>query len=277
MRAGSNLPCPLASRKCRRGALASHGWRCAFPSLRWPAPKRRGRLRLPRRRPIAAAADVAALSINVNGTPEPGIAFVLRDPRGLLVDTETLARLKLSWRAGDTRGGRGPLGIVPLATMRGVRATIDEQAQRLDFDIDPDLLPATRLQYGLPAPQLPQTPAWGGFLNYTVYGQSTSGQNFGTSLSKSIAGAFEAVAFGPAGIFGASLSREFGRGSARAARRASCCSTPAGAGTIPRRCARCASATRSRRPAGGDARCASAACSTAPTTRCSRATSRTRC
>ncbi len=159
--------------------------------------------------PIAAgqtapAAEVAALSISVNGTPEAGIAFVLRDPRGLLVDTETLARLKLEWRAGDTAQVEGRRYVL-LSTMRGVRAKIAEQAQRLDFDIDPDLLPATRLQYGLPAPQLPQTPAWGGFLNYTVYGQSTSGQNFGTGLSNSIAGAFEAVAFGPAGTFGASF------------------------------------------------------------------------
>ena len=153
---------------------------------------------------VALNADVAALSINVNGGAEPGIAFVLRSPAGMLVDTQTLTRLKLAWHPADAVSAEGR-SFVPLEAMRGVRATVNEQAQRLDFDIDPDLLPATRLQYGLPAPQLPQTPAWGGFLNYTVYGQSTSGQNFGTSLTNSIAGAFEAVAFGPAGIFGASF------------------------------------------------------------------------
>jgi outer membrane usher protein len=153
---------------------------------------------------IALANDIAALSISVNGASEPGIAYVLRNPNGLLVDTETLTRLNLTWRAADERPLEGRT-FVPLRALRGVRATIADQAQRLDLDIDPDLLPQARLVYGLPAPQLPQTPAWGGFLNYTVFGQSSSGQDFATSFARSLAGAVEAVAFGPAGTFGASL------------------------------------------------------------------------
>ncbi len=153
---------------------------------------------------VALAAEIAVLAITVNGGAEPGVAYAVRDPKGLMVDTGTLARLKLAWRESDAVPLEGR-SYVPLRTMRGVRASIAEDAQRLDFDIDPDLLPAARLRYGLPAPQLPQTPAWGGFLNYTVYGQSYSGSDFVGSFSKSIAGAFEAVAFGPAGTFGASF------------------------------------------------------------------------
>ena len=154
---------------------------------------------------IAPMADaLAALSISVNGAPEPGIAFAVRDPGGLLVDSDTLARLKLTWRDADVVHVDGR-AFVPLRSLRGVRGTIAELAQRLDLDIDPDLLPTARLQFGLPPPQLPQTPDWGGFLNYTVYGQSSSGGNFATSLSRSLAGAFEAGAFGPAGTFGGSF------------------------------------------------------------------------
>ncbi|HEY5310452.1 MAG TPA: fimbria/pilus outer membrane usher protein [Casimicrobiaceae bacterium] len=162
-----------------------------------------GGLALDARTLLALADEIAALSISVNGTPEPGIAFVVRNAQGLLVDTETLNRLKLSWRSADSLRIEGRT-YVPLRTMPGVRATISEQAQQLDFDIDPDLLPQARLRFGLPAPLLPQTPAWGGLFNYTVFGQSTSGQDFTTGLSRSLAGAFDAAAFGPIGVFGAS-------------------------------------------------------------------------
>lgn len=203
MRAGSILPCPLPSRRCRGSIFAT-----AWLAMSLPVPAMAGPAAPPteadRRIVIALASDIAALSISVNGAPEPGIAYVLRDPNGLLVDTETLARLKLGWRAADETPLEGRT-FVPLRALRGVRATIADQAQRLDLDIDPDLLPQARLVYGLPAPQLPQTPAWGGFLNYTVFGQSSSGQDFATSFARSVAGAVEAVAFGPAGTFGASL------------------------------------------------------------------------
>jgi outer membrane usher protein len=153
---------------------------------------------------VALATDIAVLAITVNGGREPGVAYVIQDPKGLMVDTETLGRLKLTWRESDAIPVEGRL-YVPLRTMRGVRASIAEAAQRLDFDIDPDLLPLSKLRYGLPTPQLPQTPAWGGFFNYNVYGQSYGGGDFGGTFTRSVAGAFEAVAFGPAGTFGASF------------------------------------------------------------------------
>ena len=153
---------------------------------------------------LALAAEIAALSIAVNGAPEPGVAYVIRDHAGLIVDTETLARLNLPWRPGDAVSVEGR-SYVPLRNMRGVRASISESAQRLDLDIDPALLPLSRLQYALPAPQLPQTPAWGGFFNYAVFAQSTRGQDFVGELSKSVSGAFEATGFGPAGTFGATF------------------------------------------------------------------------
>ncbi len=195
---GSILPCPRARRRRTRAAVATAALAIFLPALAQAAADTD-----PRREP-ALVSEIAALSITVNGAPEPGVAYVLRDPNGLMVDGETLSRLKLPWRSSDQvpMDGRS---YVPLRTMRGVRAAIAEQAQRLDFDIDPDLLPTTRLQYGLPSPQLPETPAWGGFLNYTVFAQSTTGPDFLGELSRSVSGAFEAAAFGPAGTFGATF------------------------------------------------------------------------
>ena len=153
---------------------------------------------------IALAEAIAVLSIAVNGASEPGVAYVVLDPKGLMVDTGTLTRLQLAWRDSDAVPLEGR-AYVPLRALRGVRATVDDVAQRIDFDIDPDLLPASRVRFGLPSPELPRRPAWGGFFNYSVFGQSATGGNFATSFGDSISGAFEAVAFGPAGTLGATF------------------------------------------------------------------------
>lgn len=152
--------------------------------------------------PAAASADgIAALSIMLNGMEEAGVAFVVTTAQGLLVDTDTLSRLNLPWRPADAVRIEGR-DYVALRSLAGVRATVNVPNQRLDFDVDPDLLPKTRLQYDLTPPILPATPSLGGFLNYALYGQSNTGPDFTTGLTRSLAGAFEAVAFGPAGTFG---------------------------------------------------------------------------
>ncbi len=200
MRARSILPCRSPSRRWRRRAIATVCLAMCIPAFSAAGAD----VRLPQSPAptlIALAEQIAVLSISVNGAPEEGVAYAVRDPEGLMVDTDTLARLRLTWRAADAVQIEGR-SFVALRTMRGVRATIAELSQRLEFDIDPGLLPPAQLQYGLPPPQLPQTPSWGGFFNYALFGQSNTGQDFATSFAKSLSGAFEAVAFGPVGTFG---------------------------------------------------------------------------
>lgn len=141
--------------------------------------------------------DIAALSIAINGAPEPGVAYVIRNRGGLMVDRGTLGRLRFQFPESDVVDVDGR-GYVPLAKIRGIRWSIDEPQQRLDLDVDPDLLSASKMQYSLPPPQLAQTPPWGGFLNYGLFGYSNVGS--GASFNAdNVSGAFEAVVFGPYG------------------------------------------------------------------------------
>lgn len=148
-------------------------------------------------------AEIAALSIAINGAPEPGVAYVIRSPGGLLVDRGTLARLRFQFAESDVVQIDGR-AYVPMKTLRGTRGSIDEPQQRLDLDVDPELLAATRVQFGLPAPELAQTPPWGGFLNYGLFGYTNVGS--GASFnSDNVSAGFEAVVFGPYGTGTASF------------------------------------------------------------------------
>jgi outer membrane usher protein len=152
----------------------------------------------------APGAAIAALSISINGVPEPGVAYVVKDAAGLLIDSATLARLAITYRDSDLvtfDGGR----YVPLRSIRGVSGSISEREQRLDLVVEADVMPASRLQYGLPAPQLPQAPNWGGFLNYSLFGYTGANSQFLRSSSSYVSGAFEGVVFGPMGTLGTSF------------------------------------------------------------------------
>ena len=202
MAAASTSRSPRPAPEGARRALAAIVLAMAFPGAACAAGGESARAEPALQ--IALAEEIAILSIAVNGAPEPGVAYVVIDPKGLLVDTGTLTQIGLAWRDADAIALEGR-AYVPLSALHGVRATIDDRAQRIDFDIDPDLLPASKLRFGLPVPQLPQTPSWGGFLNYSLFGQSATRGNFATGFADSVSGAFEAVAFGPAGTFGASF------------------------------------------------------------------------
>ena len=151
-------------------------------------------------KPPIPASTLAVLSIAINGAPEPGLAYVVKRQTGLLIDTATLARLEIAYKDEDVvefEGGR----YVPLSSIRGVSATIAEQEQRLDLTIDPNAMPASRVKFGVPAPQLAQTPNWGGFLNYSLFGYTGLNGGFLKGNSSYVSGAFDAVAFGPVGTF----------------------------------------------------------------------------
>ncbi len=150
----------------------------------------------------AGTSTIAVLSIAVNGAPERGVAYVVKGLDGLLLDVATLVRLEIAYNDGDVvdfDGGR----YVPISRIRGLTATIAEQEQRLDLVIDPNAMPASRVRFAITPPQFAQTPDWGGFLNYTLF--AYSGLNGGLFKGSYVSGAFEAVAFGPIGTFGATF------------------------------------------------------------------------
>ncbi len=150
--------------------------------------------------PPASASALAVLSIAINGAPEPGIAYVVKRPAGLLLDTATLVRLEIVYKNEDVvdfEGGH----YVPLTSIRGVSGTIAEQEQRLELTIDPNAMPASRIKYGIAPPQMAQTPNWGGFFNYSLFGYTGLDGGSFKGNSSYVSGAFDAVAFGPIGTF----------------------------------------------------------------------------
>jgi len=152
----------------------------------------------------ASTPTLAVLSIAINGAPERGVAYVVKGGDGLFLDVATLVRLEIPYSDGDVidfEGGR----YVTLSRIRGLTGTIAEQEQRLDLTIDPNVMPASRVKFAITPPQLAQTPDWGGFINYTLFAYSGVNGGLFRGNSSYVSSAFEAVAFGPIGTFGASF------------------------------------------------------------------------
>ena len=148
--------------------------------------------------------ELAVLTITVNGVAAEGLAYVARDPvHGLLLDQATLVRLKVRHNGAESFTLDGQV-FVALRTLLGVTASIAVLEQRLDLGVDPTLLPTSTNKYGMAAPLMPQTPDWGGFLNYGLYAYGTLGGSFKSSASD-LAGTVEGAIYGPAGSGGASF------------------------------------------------------------------------
>lgn len=152
----------------------------------------------------ASAHELAVLTIAVNGVATDGLAYVVRDAvRGLLLDQATLVRLKVRHERAESLTLDGQV-FVALQSLTGVTASIAMLQQRLDLTVDPTLLPASTSKYGMAAPAMPQTPDWGGYLNYGLYAYGTLGGSFKSSATD-LAGSVEAAIYGPAGSGGAAF------------------------------------------------------------------------
>ncbi len=146
----------------------------------------------------AAADRIAVMTVTVNGEPIGGTSFVIQARPRLLLDRDTVARAQLA-RSGLPETRIDGTAFIDITSWPGLRWSVAEAEQRLDIVVDAALLPKSQLRFGSTPPQLPQTPPWGGFLNYSVFGYTGADSTFLQSDSTYVTGAFETVVFGPYG------------------------------------------------------------------------------
>jgi outer membrane usher protein len=144
--------------------------------------------------------ELALLTIQLNGTPRAGFAYVIRDARdGLLVDRTTLDRLTIPYNAALSRDIDGR-SYIPLSKVDGVSFSISDTEQQLHLQTDPRVLAASTVPFQTYSTPAPQTPAWGGFVNYGLFANTTVGRNGSGFSSDDLSGAVTASVFGPYGI-----------------------------------------------------------------------------
>jgi outer membrane usher protein len=146
----------------------------------------------------AAEQDLLVVTVSVNGVPREGLAYVLRQGDSLLIDTDTLRRLKISFDSSvatirDTRV------LVPAAAMVGLSWALDPKRQHLELRTDPRTMALNDITYQFTSVPPPVLPNWGGYFNYAVYGTSSMGGG-SQSVADSIGAAFTASLFGPYGV-----------------------------------------------------------------------------
>ena len=122
----------------------------------------------------AAEADLLVVTVSYNGVAREGLAYVLREGDTLLIDTDTLRRLKIRFDSSvatvrDTRV------LVPAAAMVGLSWNFDAKRQHLDLMTDPRTMALNDITYQFTSIPQPELPNWGGYLNYAVFGTSSSG------------------------------------------------------------------------------------------------------
>jgi len=147
----------------------------------------------------AAETDLLVVTVSYNGVAREGLAYVLREGDTLLIDTDTLRRLKIRFDSSvatvrDTRV------LVPAAAMVGLSWNFDAKRQHLDLMSDPRTMALNDITYQFTSIPQPELPNWGGYLNYAVFGASTSGGGYNLSFGDSIGAAFTASVFGPYGV-----------------------------------------------------------------------------
>lgn len=138
----------------------------------------------------ADASSVLILDTTVNGQPG-GSTFVYRDATGLAVEETALKRWRIEFPVGAAREVDGRR-YIPLTTLPGTIATIDERTQRLALTMPAPLFrPSDVVVAQVPGIHL-VPPPWAAFANYELFGYSAPGSTYGSAL-------FEAGVSGPYG------------------------------------------------------------------------------
>src|SRR3984957_15778077 len=163
---------------------------------------------------VASAATEGAqplqLDILINGDKTGLLGSFLQLPDGNIA-----ARPSELVEAGVKIPGVGrPDDIVGLKDWVGDKFKYDEPSQSISFDLTDNQRVARTFDAMASAPQIPVTPAWGSFLNYTLFGSETSGLDPRQATFSGASASLEARVFSPygalsqTGIVGTTTTRD---------------------------------------------------------------------
>jgi outer membrane usher protein len=163
---------------------------------------------------IAAAATEGGqplqLDILINGDKTGLLGSFVQLPNGNIA-----ARRSELTEAGVKIPGAGqPDDIVVLKDLLGDKSKYDEPSQSISFDLTDNQRVARAFDAMASAPQIPVSPSWGSFLNYTLFGSETSGLDPRKATFSGASASLEARAFTPygalsqTGILGTTTTRD---------------------------------------------------------------------
>jgi outer membrane usher protein len=139
------------------------------------------------------------LDVQINRQPLSEPALILVDRVGtLFVSQADLLRWRLRAPAAEPALRHLGQGYLPIATLEGVTATLDEAGQRLVIEVPAGAFFATALSEAAPPLPVPVRSGNGGFFNYELFAQHTTDR---TDAS----GALEFGVFTPVGVGTASF------------------------------------------------------------------------
>jgi len=141
--------------------------------------------------PGAPALGSYDITVNTLATGAPVLAA--RDADGRLwLDESALREWRINLPDAERTRIEG-LEMVRVDSVPGARFEIDERQQAIALHFAPNRLAGTRFDLSQDAsPPVAGAPHWGGFLNYSLFGFSSSGNSEASGL-------FEAAVFGPQG------------------------------------------------------------------------------
>jgi outer membrane usher protein len=146
---------------------------------------------------LAGAAQGMAevlLDVQINRQPQTEAALILVDGAGVLYARQAdLLRWRLRTPPGEPALRHLGQGYLPIATIEGVKATLDEAGQRLLIEAPASAFFATALTEAAPPMPVPVRSGNGGFFNYELFAQHTTER---TDAS----GFFEFGVFTPVGV-----------------------------------------------------------------------------
>ncbi len=147
----------------------------------------------------AAEQDLLVVTVSYNGVPREGLAYVLREGDALLVDTETLRRLKIRFDSSIATVRENRV-LVPAAAMVGLSWNLDAKRQHLDLMTDPRTMAQNDITYQFSSVPQPELPNWGGYLNYALFGTSSLDGGDHANVADTLGAALTASVFGPYGV-----------------------------------------------------------------------------
>ncbi len=144
--------------------------------------------------PGAWALSPMVADVDVNAVSDGVVVFMADEAQRLFASEETLRRWRVNAPLPPAEIADGRRWY-PLHALTGLETHLDPRTMRLSVEIDPALLPTTRVG-GQPEPPLPQPPDPGGFLDYQAGLARSPGQDadlWSLGLSPTLFGPFGRV------------------------------------------------------------------------------------